>query len=91
VFRHPHLVAGWLPIRSRESEAERLIRGHMIPEERVIPYRALAASRGVPLADVIRAAFRGDLLSIVTMPTVGHTPLSDKIAPVGLPNGGDSR
>jgi hypothetical protein len=61
----------WAELRSEDSkEALQLIEDHCIPVERIAAFRSLARHRGVDLEVVIRAAFRGDLVSIVRLPPV---------------------
>lgn len=50
------------------AEAMRLARDHGFDSTRLIALRGLARSRGVPLEDVLRAALRGELRSIVERP-----------------------
>jgi len=43
---------------------------HGVDATRVSAYKSLGASRGLPLADVLRACFRGELAAIVRLPVV---------------------
>lgn len=50
------------------DEAEQIAWGHGFGPDRLIAMRSLARSRGVELADVLRAALRGDLRDVVALP-----------------------
>lgn len=54
--------------RDDDDDADRIAREHGFSPDRLIAMRALARSRGVGLDVVLRAALRGDLRDIVTMP-----------------------
>lgn len=50
------------------AEALRLAHDHGFDTARLVPLKSLARSRAVPLEDVLRAALRGELRSIVERP-----------------------
>ncbi len=56
--------------RGDEDAAARIAREHGFDAGRLVAFRGLARSRGVPLADVLRAALRGELRRVVERPPV---------------------
>jgi len=56
------------PAPEDDTEGLRLAHEHGVDAQRLIAYRGLAHSRGVPLSSVLRAAFRGELRDIVNLP-----------------------
>lgn len=51
------------------DEAARIAHDHGFSSDRLIAFRGLAQSRGVDLADVLRAALRGELRRVVELPS----------------------
>ncbi len=58
--------------RDDEDPAERLARQHGWDDHRLVALRGLAASRGLSLEHVLRAAMRGALRQVVLIPPVDH-------------------
>lgn len=66
-----------LPFGFDDPEADDLVglflaAEHGIDATRVSAYKSLGASRGLPLGDVLRAAFRNELRQVVELPAVEH-------------------
>jgi len=53
-----------------DAEGLRLALDHGVSPERISAYRSLGRSRGLPLSDVLRAAFRNELRLVVELPAV---------------------
>jgi len=53
-----------------DLEGLRIARDHGVSPERLSAYKSLGASRGLPLGDVLRACFRGELKLVVELPVV---------------------
>ena len=60
--------------RGDEDEAARIAREHGFDAGRLVAFRGLARSRGVPLEAVLRAALRGELRRVVERPPVSERP-----------------
>ena len=52
------------------DEAARIAADQGFDDTRLIAFRGLARSRGIDLADVLRAALKGELRSVVELPAV---------------------
>lgn len=63
--------------RADEDPAEKLARDHGWDDGRLVAMRGLAASRGVSLERVLRAALRGGLREVVELPS-GNRPSEEE-------------
>lgn len=67
-------ISGWGDHGQDVDEAARIAREHGFDECRLTAMKSLARSRDIELADVLRAALRGDLRDIVRKPPAPGYP-----------------